>query len=159
VALPKGSQPTTLAEAAGMLWVVSTTDETLYEVDVKKAAARVVRSIPLDVVPTGVTTAANEGAVWVTGAIDPARHRGGTIHIRGGNPPSIDPSFGGTKNISGLLNGTYDGLVGLRHAPGAKGSEIVADLATTIPSPTDHGLTYSFRLRDGTPKSYIKTGA
>ena len=149
VALPKGSQPTTLAEAAGMLWVVSTTDETLYEVDVKKASARVVRSIPLGVVPTGVTTAVTEGAVWVTGAIDPARHRGGTIHIRGGNPPSIDPSFGGTKNISGLLNGTYDGLVGLRHAPGAKGSEIVADLATTIPSPTDHELTYSFRLRDG----------
>jgi YVTN family beta-propeller protein len=149
LALPTGSQPTTLTDAGGMLWVVSTTDEALIEVDVGKTAGRVIRSVPLGVVPTGVTTTAKDGAVWVTGAIDPVRHRGGTIRIRGVNPDSVDPSFGGTKVSSGLLNGSYDGLVGLRHAPGAKGSEIVADLATALPSIGDGGLSYTFHLRSG----------
>ena len=40
-----------------------------------------------------------------------------------------------------------DGFV--RHASGARGSEIVADLANNLPSPTDHGRSYSFRLRAG----------
>jgi YVTN family beta-propeller protein len=149
VAFGAGSQPTTMTEAGGMLWVVSTTDEALYEVDAGKAAPRRVRSVPLGVGPTGVTTAAKDGAMWVTGAIDPARHRGGTIRIRGEDPGSGDPSFGGTKIPSGLLNGTYDGLVGYRHAPGAKGSEIVPDLAAALPAPTDSGRSYTFRLRGG----------
>jgi len=149
VAFGAGSQPTTMTEAGGMLWVVSTTDEALYEVDAGKAAPRRVRSVPLGVGPTGVTTAAKNGAMWVTGAIDPARHRGGTIRIRGEDPGSGDPSFGGTKIPSGLLNGTYDGLVGYRHAPGAKGSEIVPDLAAALPAPTDSGRSYTFRLRGG----------
>jgi YVTN family beta-propeller protein len=149
VALGTGSQPTAFTEAGGMLWVVSTTDDAVYEVDVGKSAARIVRRVPLGVVPAGVTTAEKDGAVWVTGAIDPARHRGGTIRIRGEDPGSVDPSFGGTKVTSGLLNGSYDGLVGVRHAPGAKGIEIVPDLATALPASTDGGRSYVFRLRTG----------
>jgi len=149
VALGTGSQPTALTGAGGILWVVSTGDEALYEVDVGKAAARLARRVPLGVVPAAVTTAAKDGAVWVTGTIDPARHRGGFIRIRGEDPGTVDPSFGGTKITSGLLNSSYDGLVGLRHAPGAKGIEIVPDLATALPVPTDSGRSYTFRLRTG----------
>jgi YVTN family beta-propeller protein len=149
VDLGTGSQPTALTEAGGKLWVASTTAKALYEVDVGKAAARLVRSVPLGVVPTGVTTAAKDDAVWVTGAIDPARHLGGTLRLRGEVPDTVDPSVSGTKQLYGLLTGTYDGLVGYRHAPGAKGSEIVADLATALPQPTDGGRSYTFRLRAG----------
>ena len=147
--LGEGSQPTAFSEAGGMLWVVSTTDEALYEVDVGKSPARVVRRVALGVVPAGVTTAEKDGAVWVIGAQDPARHRGGTLRIRGEDPGSVDPSFGGIKIASGLLSGSYDGLVGLRHAAGAKGNEVVPDLADTLPTSTDGGRSYSFQLRSG----------
>jgi peptide/nickel transport system substrate-binding protein len=43
----------------------------------------------------------------------------------------------------------YDGLVAFRQAPGAAGDGVVPDLAASIPSPTDGGRTYAFRLRHG----------
>ncbi|TPG19769.1 protein kinase domain-containing protein [Pedococcus bigeumensis] len=150
VALGTASQPTAMiAGGSGILWVASTGEAALYEVDVGQSPARLVRTIPLGVIPTGVTTAGKGGAVWVAGAIDPTRHRGGTLRIRGENPGSVDPSYGGTQITSGLLNSTYDGLVGLRHAPGAKGTEIVPDLATDLPASTEGGRSYSFHLRAG----------
>ncbi|HKE52387.1 MAG TPA: ABC transporter substrate-binding protein, partial [Actinomycetes bacterium] len=43
----------------------------------------------------------------------------------------------------------YDGLVALRNVGVVSGSTLVPDLAAAIPEPTDHGRTYTFRLRDG----------
>ena len=40
-------------------------------------------------------------------------------------------------------------LVGYQHVAGARGREIVADLATTVPSPTNGGTTYTFTIRRG----------
>ena len=44
---------------------------------------------------------------------------------------------------------TNDGLVGFRRVGGADGSQLVPDLALTLPTPTDGGRTYTFRLRGG----------
>ena len=44
---------------------------------------------------------------------------------------------------------THDGLVGFRRAGGVQGAGLVPDLATTLPDPTDGGLTYTFHLRKG----------
>lgn len=149
--LPRGpeSQPTALSEAGGSLWVASTGAKALYEFDVAKTVPRLLRSIPLGVEPTGVTTTGAKTTVWVTGGIDPTHHRGGVLHLRGPRPGTIDPTYNGTKTLTGLLNATYDGLVGYRHANGSKGAEIVADLASAVPQPTDGGRTYVFRLRPG----------
>src|SRR5207247_1288968 len=46
-------------------------------------------------------------------------------------------------------NLTADGLVTYNHAPGAAGTQLVPDLALTLPEPTDGGTTYTFRLRRG----------
>jgi ABC-type transport system substrate-binding protein len=43
----------------------------------------------------------------------------------------------------------YDSLVGYRRTGGPEGSEVVADLATSIPVPTQGGRTYVFQLRRG----------
>jgi peptide/nickel transport system substrate-binding protein len=40
-------------------------------------------------------------------------------------------------------------LVGYKHVAGPEGNELVADLATKVPEPTDGGLTYTFHLKPG----------
>ncbi len=143
--VPVGSQPTQLAAIDGHLWVATQATESITEVDM--AADRYIRKVPLGAVPGGI--AAADGRLWVTTLIDPARHRGGTIHLVDLDPGSIDPNYPNYPFAVWLLNSTYDGLVGFRHASGADGAAIVPDLATTIPSPTNGGRTYTFQLRDG----------
>src|SRR5581483_7180935 len=36
-----------------------------------------------------------------------------------------------------------------KHLPGAAGNDLVGDLATSVPQPTDNGLTYTYHLRHG----------
>ncbi len=40
-------------------------------------------------------------------------------------------------------------LVGYKHTPGADGNLLIGDLATAVPTPTDNGLTYTYKLRKG----------
>ena len=40
-------------------------------------------------------------------------------------------------------------LVSYKHTAGADGNEIIADLATEVPEPTNGGRTYTFTLKDG----------
>jgi peptide/nickel transport system substrate-binding protein len=44
---------------------------------------------------------------------------------------------------------TGDGLVGVQHVAGRDGTQIVPDLAVTLPTPQDGGRTYRFVLRPG----------
>ena len=48
-----------------------------------------------------------------------------------------------------MLSLAYDGLVAYRRIAGAGGSTLVADLAASVPQPTDGGRTYTFQLRPG----------
>ena len=81
-----------------------------------------------------------------------ASHRGGTLRLAlpaDDIPYSTDPTeFAGLAQWQ-LLSLTNDGLVTYRRAGGLAGGELVPDLATAIPQPTDGGRTYTFRLRDG----------
>jgi len=40
-------------------------------------------------------------------------------------------------------------LMGSNHVPGAAGNRVVADLATSVPKPTNGGKTYTFHLKSG----------
>jgi ABC-type transport system substrate-binding protein len=40
-------------------------------------------------------------------------------------------------------------LVGYKHQPGAAGNDLIGDLATDVPTPTDNGLTYTYKIRSG----------
>jgi peptide/nickel transport system substrate-binding protein len=44
---------------------------------------------------------------------------------------------------------TNDGLVTFQRAGGSAGTRLVPDLAASLPTPTDHGTTYTFQLRRG----------
>ena len=62
---------------------------------------------------------------------------------------TFDPAIQNSEWHSRLAAMTNDGLVGFRRAGGSHGAEIVPDLATTMPTRTDGGLTYTFHLRKG----------
>jgi peptide/nickel transport system substrate-binding protein len=44
---------------------------------------------------------------------------------------------------------TNDGLTAFKHVGGSDGAQVVPDLAVSLPTPTDGGLTYTFQLRRG----------
>ena len=62
---------------------------------------------------------------------------------------SLDPGLAYEPLTWGLVSSTNDGLVAFRRVGGSAGSELVPDLATSLPRPTADGRTYSFRLRRG----------
>ena len=77
-------------------------------------------------------------------------HRGGTmIMLSNTSWGTLDPAKNYT--VLGFQSAQYvaDGLVGFRRAAGVAGTQIVPDLATTVPAPTDGGKTYVFHLRKG----------
>jgi peptide/nickel transport system substrate-binding protein len=76
-------------------------------------------------------------------------HRGGTLTMLwNGAGTSIDTSLDYDQNWQ-LLAMTSDGLINYRRVSGPRGAQLVPDLATAIPEPTDGGKTYAFTLRKG----------
>jgi peptide/nickel transport system substrate-binding protein len=74
-------------------------------------------------------------------------HRGGTLVLDwNGIGSSIDPAVDYDQNWT-LLNLVYDGLVTWKKVGGSAGNTLVPDLATSVPTPTDGGKTYTFTLR------------
>ncbi len=77
-------------------------------------------------------------------------HRGGTmIMLSNASWGTLDPAKNYT--VLGFQSAQYvwDGLVGFRRVGGVAGTQIVPDLATAVPKPTDGGRTYVFHLRKG----------
>jgi peptide/nickel transport system substrate-binding protein len=70
---------------------------------------------------------------------------------------SPDPQVDYTLQEWQLLIFTHDGLVGFRRAAGNPGTQIVPDLATSVPKPQNGGKTYTFTLRSGIKFSNGKT--
>ena len=76
-------------------------------------------------------------------------HRGGTLTMLwNGAGTSIDTSLDYDINWQ-VLTMTSDGLLNYRRVAGPKGSELVPDLAEEIPTATDGGKTYAFKVRKG----------
>jgi hypothetical protein len=142
-----GESPTGVAYGDGVVWVAAGRSGNLLRID---PANDSVRSVVVGNEPTGVTTVGTD--VWVTVLPGSASHRGGTLRLAlpaDSIPYSTDPNqFSGIPQWQ-LLSLTNDGLVTYRKAGGLAGGELVPDLATAIPQPTDGGRTYTFSLRDG----------
>jgi peptide/nickel transport system substrate-binding protein len=81
------------------------------------------------------------------GSVDNASHRGGTFTMLWSSAgASIDPATDYDTNWF-ILRMTNDGLMAWKQVGGASGNDLVPDLATTTPTPTDGGKTYVFTLR------------
>jgi peptide/nickel transport system substrate-binding protein len=79
-----------------------------------------------------------------------AGHAGGTFTILANSNFGVaDPAQNYTLEEWQLLIDTHDGLTTFQKVGGVAGTKIVADLATSIPTPTNGGKTYVFNIRKG----------
>ncbi len=77
-------------------------------------------------------------------------HKGGTLTILANSSFGVaDPAQNYTLQEWQLLINTHDGLVQFKRVGGTQGTQLVPDLATSLPVPTDGGKTYSFHIRRG----------
>jgi peptide/nickel transport system substrate-binding protein len=77
-------------------------------------------------------------------------HDGGTFTILANSSFGVaDPAQNYTLQEWQLLINTHDGLVQFKRVGGTPGTVIVPDLATSLPTPTDGGKTYTFQIRKG----------
>ncbi len=108
------------------------------------------------------------GGTPSTGGGTPAKgHAGGTYTILANSAFGVaDPAQNYTLEEWQLLIDTHDGLVQFKRVGGTAGTQIVPDLATAIPTPTDGGRTYLFQIRKGIkfsngqvmkPSDFVKT--
>lgn len=79
--------------------------------------------------------------------------RGGTYRVEAtdfGFSNNFDPTGEYTTNSWGIYRGLLiRTLVGYRMTAGVAGNQLVPDLATSVPTPTDGGLTWTFTLKPG----------
>jgi YVTN family beta-propeller protein len=146
-----GNGPDAVAVDARGIWVSDQFDGNVVRIDPSRnqVAQRVsVGSRPLGLAMSG-------DAVLVAVRPSDAGHRGGTLVLRADRPKhgdvvdSIDPALSDYTYVSPLLRMTGDGLVAFNQVSGLAGTQLVPDLATSLPAPTDGGRTYTFLLRPG----------
>ena len=145
-----GGSPVGLAYCGGAVWVADTLNGAVARIN---PATNKVQLIHLGEQPTEIT--GNSGYVWATVLPSLASHRGGTLTVithvppdEGSEPPT-DPAIAYYTWAWQMLSMTNDGLVGYRRVSGLAGDELVPDLATALPKPSDGGRTYTFHLRPG----------
>ena len=101
---------------------------------------------------------ASAGAARTDRAALMAAHRGGTLNLlakaAGG---SIDPQVNYTLEYWQLFQATYDGLLAFTKAGGDAAFQVVPDIAESIPTPTNGGKTWVFKIRKGIKFSNGKT--
>ena len=145
-----GGAPAGVTYSGGAVWVARSLSGSVSKII---PATGKVQLIHLGNEPTDLVAAG--GRVWATVLPSLASHRGGTLTVitqlpadEGSRPPT-DPAVAFYSWAWQMLSLTNDGLVGYRRVTGLAGDELVPDLATALPRPTDGGRTYTFRLRSG----------
>ena len=77
-------------------------------------------------------------------------HRGGTLRLLAkAAAGTLDPHVNYTLQYWQLYQATYDGLLGFKKAGGNAAFTVVPDLAANVPTPTNGGKRWVFRLRQG----------
>jgi peptide/nickel transport system substrate-binding protein len=144
--LPVGKAPSAVAVGEGGVWVANTGDGTLSKVDPERV--HVVKTVRLSNVPRGLAVASN--GVYVAVRSTGRAHRGGLLRVSTTfGIDFIDPALGYSPEAWSVLSSTNDGLVGFRRVGGIQGTQLVPDLAVSLPVPGDGGKSYTFRVRPG----------
>ena len=142
--LPVGSAPSSLATARGSLWVGNEYGGSVTRIDPRYARITGTTAVG----GAAVSLAALRDRVWV-GIRTLAQHRGGRLVLVHQRPLTIDPAIQLDLTPPQSDGLTRDSLVTFDHAPAPAGLGLVPDLAVSVPTPTDGGRTYRFRLRPG----------
>jgi YVTN family beta-propeller protein len=141
-----GLGPSSILASAGAIWVADSYASRIVRID--PAANHIVRTIDVGSGPQGL--ASIDGRVWLSARENAAIHRGGTLRLFNLYPPdSLDQGAGYVASAWSVFSVTGDGLVGFKRVGGLDGGTLVPDLASSLPTPTDGGRTYTFQLRPG----------
>ena len=144
-----GDEPQGVTVVGKSVWVAARRDAEIVRLDAQTGQVR--SRLAVGANPQDVAAVGNGAAITTT--TSRTQHRGGTLTITTGPKMhvSIDPDSGDAwyAQVWDNLAMTNDGLVSLKRVPGPDGETVVADLARTLPTPTDGGLTYAFELRRG----------
>jgi peptide/nickel transport system substrate-binding protein len=139
-----GNGPTTVAGGPDGVWVSNQSDGTLVRLDPR--TSQVAERVKIGNQLHGLAISDDDVVVGI--GQSSASHRGGTLTVR--NPAiveSIDTAVAYSTTEWMLLRMTNDGLVAFDETSGPAGARLVPDLAVSLPTPTDRGKTYVFRLR------------
>ena len=144
--IPVGNGPGAIAVDAGGVWVANEFGRTVVRID--SATDAVSRTVTVGNNPRGLAAAG--GLIWVSAQDSGTGHRGGTLTVLQNAPfGSLDPTG---RRLGAALYSLYmtnDGLTAFKRVGGSDGEQVVPDLAVSLPTPTDGGLTYTFQLRSG----------
>ena len=141
--VPVGDAPTAVAAGPGGVWVTDQGAGALVAVDPGTGEVR--HRYLVGAAPSAVTLF--NGTPWVAAGAPVGReHRGGTLRVEYTGIGTLDPAEPDDVHPA-IWRALGDGLVALTQASGA--AQLVPDLATAVPAPTDGGRTYEFRLRAG----------
>jgi YVTN family beta-propeller protein len=141
-----GPSADAVATARGRVWAASGLAGTVSRIAGPDARVTTIRTGGR---PTAL--AAQDGTVYVGLRPSGAAHVGGTLRVVSPNrsPPQIDPANAYTPEGWQTLVLTNDGLVGWRRVGGQAGTDLVPDLAVSLPSVSDDRRSYTFHLRAG----------
>jgi DNA-binding SARP family transcriptional activator/ABC-type transport system substrate-binding protein len=142
--LPVGSGPTALAARGGSVWVANQYSASVSRIDARRGA--VVRTDRVGGAPTALEAVGD--TVWV-GIRPLVEHRGGTLRLLNTRPIRLDPALQVDVLPRQSDRLTRSGLVAYNHVSGPAGTQLVPDLAISLPTPSAGGTIYTFRLRPG----------
>ena len=147
--IPVGEGPSAVASGSRVVWVSNERAGMLSRID--PDVNKVVQIVKIGNRPAGVALAGD--TLYVAVGTSGLEHRGGRLTVLAERFDSIDPAA--TYNWSAVIL-TNDGLLTFERVGGNSGAHLVPDLATSIPTPTDGGRTYTFQVRAGI---HYSTGA
>ena len=151
--VPTGNGPDAVAVDPRGIWVSNQFDGNVVRID--PGRNQVAQRVSVGSRPSGLAMSGD--AVLVAVRHSGAGHRGGTLVLRTNRPrrkgsdsiDSIDYALSRYTYVLPLLRMTGDGLTAFNQVSGLAGTQLVPDLATSLPAPTDGGRTYTFQLRPG----------
>jgi peptide/nickel transport system substrate-binding protein len=115
-----------------------------------KSLKRVFAAATLPAVAALVVACGSSGSTNASSSAGGTPVTGGTL--RAGivdNPDHLDSGLSYTNEGWEILEATNNGLLTFKKAAGGEGAQLVPDLATSMPTVSDHGLTYTFHVRTG----------
>jgi ABC-type transport system substrate-binding protein len=137
--------PSGVAIVGPEVWTANELAGTVSRIDPATEHATTVR---LGSPPTAV--AGGYDTVYVALRPNGLAHRGGTLMVAvpADIPlPTVDPTVGSFSPLFEFVRLTNDGLLAYRHVSGQAGSELVPDLAVSMPDVSADGKGYRFQLR------------
>jgi peptide/nickel transport system substrate-binding protein len=140
-----GSGAAGIAAGAGAVWVTNEFAGTVSRID--PATNGVVKRVAAGNRPVGIAAAG--GLVWFSVRPPGTGHRGGTLVLLTRHAGSVDPATAVDPASVTSLFMTNDGLTAFQRVGGLLGTQLVPDLAISLPAPTQGGTVYTFQLRRG----------